>query len=376
LISALAADARALGGNNYLEPLRFIADLHRDNHYVPRNYLKRWTSDGSRLWAYRVICSHARAPLWRLVSTRGVAYREHLYTKIAASRESDEVERWLDAEFEAPAEEAIEKVTSDRQLTPRDWRLLARFFAAQDVRTPARLFENLERWAESVPALLQSTTTKSVAKLEAMTDEERAALPQSASTRDSIPFRVTTEQRAGESGGWLKGEVVLGRGLWIWSIRHLLANSIEPLYRHRWTILAPPEGETWFTSDDPVLKVNFNSLTDYTFGGGWGSVGTDLMLPLGPRHMLFTQVGKPVPSRGSRMPREQSATVRRLIAEHAHRYIFASAPDSFVDQVRPRTVNAELVRREAAEWQRFHEEQSAAERALMGWQAANRDGTS
>ena len=66
-------------------------------------------------------------PLWRRTSTRGIAYHEHLYTKIAASGESDEVERWLGAEFEAPAEEAIEKAVSDKRLTPADWRLLARF---------------------------------------------------------------------------------------------------------------------------------------------------------------------------------------------------------------------------------------------------------
>ena len=60
-------------------------------------------------------------PLWRVASTRGVAYHQHLYTKAAASGESDEIERWLDAEFEAPDEEAIAKVVSDRRLSARDW---------------------------------------------------------------------------------------------------------------------------------------------------------------------------------------------------------------------------------------------------------------
>jgi hypothetical protein len=113
--------------------------MHRDNHYVPRSYLKRWTHDGSRLWLYRVLVPHARVPLWRETSTRGITYHEHLYTRVAASGESDEIERWLDAEFDAPAEEAIAKAVANKRLSPHDWRLLARFFAAQDVRTPARL---------------------------------------------------------------------------------------------------------------------------------------------------------------------------------------------------------------------------------------------
>ena len=157
-----------------------------------------------------------------------------------------------------------------------------------------------------------------------------------------------------------------GRALWLWSIRHVLSSSaLDALCRHRWTILSPPAGLTWFTTDDPVLKLNFNSLTDYTFEGGWGSVGTDLLLPLGPRHLLYTQIGKPVPSRGSSMAADKAMLVRRLMAEHAHRYVFASEPDPFVQQVRPRTVDAAELAREREEWKRWNEEQTAAERDLL-----------
>jgi hypothetical protein len=117
-----------------------------------------------------------------------------------------------------------------------------------------------------------------------------------------------------------------------------------------------------------VLKVNFNSLTDFTFDGGWGSVGTDLLLPLGPHHLLFTQVGKPVPPRGTRMEKDKGMVVHRLIAEHAHRYVFADAEKPFVQEVRPRVVNGVELEREKTEWQRWHAEQSAAERGLMDWQ--------
>lgn len=344
--------------------------MHRDNHYVSRGYLKRWTSDGSKLWAYRVLVSDARVPPWREVSTRGVAYHEHLYTKIAASGESDEVERWLDSEFETPAEQAIEKVISDRRLTPGDWRLLARFFAAQDVRTPARLVESIERWAGLLPELIQSSLRESVAQLEAMPPAERAGFPKGVRPSDDLPLRVSVEPYDGKPGGLLRAETVSGRALWLWGIRHLLTHTLQELYRHRWTILAPPKGEIWFTSDDPVLKVNFNSLTDYTFGGGWGSVGTDLLLPLGPRHLLFTQIGRPVPARGSRMDSEKATVVRKLIAEHAHRYVFAGAPDTFVATVRPRAVDAAVLKREANEWQRWHAEQTAAELSLMGYEGS------
>lgn len=346
--------------------------MHRDNHYVPGAYLKHWTRDGLKVWSYQVLVAHAQTPLWRERSTRGMAYREHLYTKLVASGESDEIERWLNAEFETPAEEAIEKVISGRRLTPSDWKRLVRFFAAQDVRTPARFLENVRRWSSTVPELVESTLAKSVVRLEKMTPKERAALTHGAPCHDDFPSRITVEQSTDKPDGQIKVETVLGRGMWLWSMQHLLTNTLSALYRHRWTILAPPDGLTWFTSDDPVLKINFNSNADYTFGGGWGSVGTDLLLPLGPHHLLFTQIGKAVPRRGTRMNVEQAMVIRRLIAEHAHRYIFSSAPDPFVEQARPRVINAEALKQEARAWQRWHAEQSSAEQNLITRQRTDR----
>lgn len=340
--------------------------MHRDNHYVPRSYLKNWTADGASIWSYRVLVPHERVPLWRRTSTRGLAYHEHLYTRAVAAGESDAIERWLDAEFEAPAEEAIAKVISDRRLTPRDWLVLARFFAAQDVRTPARLTEQMLRWSSTVPELIRDTMQKSVAKLEAMTPSQRAALSSTVGKQDDVPFRVTVEQSPGETDGWLRGETVLGRSLWLWSMRRLLSGeALRALCRHRWTILAPPEGTEWPTSDDPAIKLNFKSSREYDFRGGWGSAGTDLLLPLSPQHLLFTQVGKKVPRRGHRMPIESAGLVRRLIVEHAHRYVFASGPDSSVAEMRPRTVDGLQLRKEQQQWARWHAEQLAAERALL-----------
>jgi hypothetical protein len=338
--------------------------FHRDNHYVPRSYLKRWSRDGSKVWTYRILVSHQDMPLWRPISLRAVAYHEHLYTAIATSGESDRIERWLDRNFEAPADPVIDKVVSGRRLTVSDWETLIRFFAAQDVRTPARLVENLKRWSAELPGVIRESMSESIAHLEAITPEERGKLFARQDDNAEAPFRVSIEHDPKSGGGWVKGETVVGRGLWLWSIEHVLNNTLPVLLKHRWTILRPPEGMTWYTSDDPVLKLNFNSATDYTFGGGWGSVGTDLLLPLGPFHMMFTQIGKPVPPRGSQMSVEAAQHIRRLIAEHAHRYIFAQSPDAVVEGVRPRTVDANEVTREKLQWTQWHFEQSEAERDL------------
>ena len=342
-------------------------DFHRDNHYVPCEYLKAWESSRGRVWLYRVLVSHANVPLWNEKSIRGVAYHAHLYTRLAVGGATDEIEQWFDREYETPAAEVLQKVVSGSRLQPSDWRVLIRFLAAQDVRTPARLVEFLQRWYESYPEFFQSTLEKSVEKLESMKargEEIRVApFPQA----DYFPIRVTTEIQPGQEFGTIKAESVVGRALWLFGIKHLLSKTAEVLQQHRWTIMAPPKGVEWFTSDDPVVRLNFHNHSKYDFGGGWGSKGTEIFMPISPNHLLYTQVGSRPPQRGTRFSSEQAEVIQRCIAEHAHRFIFASKPDANMASLRSRTVNAELLKDEDAQWSKWHEEQTEAEKKLVVW---------
>lgn len=143
-----------------------VVSFLRDNHYVPQTYLKHWGGTDGRVFAYRVLVSHPNVRLWRPMSVRGLAYHAHLYTRVVANGLTDEVERWLDSEFEAPAGNVIQKVVDDERLRSQDWSHLIRFLAAQDVRTPARLMEMLQRWHRTLPDLIEDTLKESVQKLE------------------------------------------------------------------------------------------------------------------------------------------------------------------------------------------------------------------
>jgi hypothetical protein len=342
-------------------------NFRRDNHYVSCGYLKRWTSSTGRLWAYRILVSHENVPLWKESSIRGIAYHSHLYTRIAAGLESDEIEQWFEHEYETPAEEALQKATSNGRLTPSDWRVLSRFLAAQDVRTPARLVENLQRWYKTLPDLLQNTLQESVQKLELMKSRGENIPPAESSLARYFPLRIKTETKPNQEFGTLKAETIVGRGLWLFAIKHLLTKTADVLHKHRWTILSPPKGMKWFTSDDPVVRLNYHGPKKYDFGGGWGSEGTEIFMPLSPNHLLYTQIGKRPPLRGTQLSLAKAEMIRRFIAEHAHRIIFAAESDTDVPKLRPRLVSADLFRDEKMQWSKWHEDQTTAERDLMGW---------
>lgn len=89
------------------------------------------------------------------------------------------------------------------------------------------------------------------------------------------------------------------------------------------------------------------------------------MLPLGPRHLLYTQIGHRPPPRGEVVSQSLAKTIRRLIAENAYRMIFAEMRDVEVPVLRPRIVDAGLYRQEQEGWRKWHEEQTAAEVKLM-----------
>jgi hypothetical protein len=157
---------------------------------------------------YSILVSHEKIPLWKKSSIQGIAYHTHLYTRIVDGRESDGVERWLEREYETPAEEILQKVTSNARLTPSDWRVLVRFLAAQDVRTPARLVENLQRWYRTLPGLLENTLEESVRKLESMKSRGENLPAAGSSLAKDLPLRVKTEIEPNKEFGTLTAKTI------------------------------------------------------------------------------------------------------------------------------------------------------------------------
>jgi hypothetical protein len=339
--------------------------FQRINHYVPCLYLKRFGSPSGRVLTYRVLVAHNNVPMWREKSIKGVAYHAHLYTRIAAGVQTDEIERWLNTEFESPAEEALSKATTDARLSPTDWKILVRFLAAQDVRTPARLAENLQFWNENLQAMLDHTLQEAVEQLEMANNSGQPIHSTKTPNAEYIPLRVTKEIEPGQDFGKLQVETLVGRGLWFFTMQRVLTSTVNVLHTHRWTILRPPDDMTWFTTDDPVVRLNYHAMDKYDFNGGWGSPGTEIFLPLGPRHLLYAKVGEHPPQRGSVVPRGTALMIRRFLAEHAHRFIFSAIADAEVQKLRPRKVDATLLRQEDKQWRRWHEQQSLAEQELL-----------
>jgi hypothetical protein len=336
--------------------------FHRNNHFVPCVYLKGWTGTDSKVFTYRLLVSHNNVPLWRSYSPASIAYHSHLYTQTISGVERDDFEKWLGGEFEARAEEPLRKARSGTRLTRAELRRLVRFLAAQDVRTPAWFMQQATRLDEYLPRLMETTLKESLRKAEEARTSGQAIAIQSLSPaeREGLPLQVIVNRNP-EGGGEIGVEMLRGRQLWLWSIKRHLTNNISALLQHHWTILRPAKGLSWFTSDNPVVRLNYKGPTNYDFLGGWGSPGTQIFLPLDPKHLLFTHIGERPRRHGDSMTREETVRIRRFIAEHAWRMVFAPLPDHEMPGLRPRSVDADEFQRERDEWARWHQQQTAAE---------------
>jgi hypothetical protein len=333
-----------------------MQQLHTDNHYVPQVYLKQWATNGT-LPTYNLLVHHHNVPRWKCHSLKGIAFHRHLYTQIVGGTENDDLERWLDSEFEAPAEQAIARAVTGQQLTRDDWRKLVRFAVAQDVRTPARLREFLRRQAQVMPQLFDKTIHDAVEQLK---HDKLSVRPGKITNSSGFPLKLSVEdQGAGQT--ILRAETVVGRAMWHWSLRHLLTNTVAKVPRKGWSILIAASGYSWPTSDDPLIKLNYVDDRRYDFAGGWDAPNGDVLLPLSPTHLLHRCAGKRPLLRGHQLDPATTERVRRMIIEHADRYVFAKRAFD-VEQVRGRTVNSELHKMEQERWANWHAEQIKAER--------------
>jgi hypothetical protein len=341
-----------------------MTELRSDNHFVPKVYLKRWSTDGLRIWAYRTLVSHQNVPLWKLNSLRSIAFHSHLYTRFSANGETDEIERWLDKEFETPAEEALNKAISDKRLSSEDWKKLIRFAAAQHVRTPAQLLKNIHRWNKQIPELVDKTLKDALQELET---SKRTGVPLTTKNNvdgSMLPLRISRESSQNPGKALLTVETAIGRSMWLFGIKHILTNTVKVLLEHNWSIVRSAPNFEWVTSDDPVICLNYYGNGSYNFEGGWGKKGCEILMPLSPYHMLYTQVGKKMPSRWD-ANYELCTLVQRFIAEHSFRWILGKKPYEGIENLRPRIIDPIAYDIEAKTWSKWHTNQSTAEKNLI-----------
>jgi len=294
-----------------------LANSRRKNHYVPQFLLNNFSipGDPTRLFEYRLLVEHSNIPEWEPRPIKTTACHKDLYTVADDIRESDALEIWLDEEFENPGAPSVQKVLADNALDADDLRLLSKIFAAQFVRTPAWYISNKEPWARQVNDEIQ--------KLKQQIEHERPNLKIAPDCTEIIdapegfPLRMVV-QLLGDKYR-MTAQSVTGRKMWMWSVRHVLRadGPISKLQSLEWSILKAPAGVSWILSDNPAVSAFSQPNGIRSHSAPWDTPGTQLMLPLSPRHLLYHHVGY--------TEKEQYTVVHPLTAQHIRANLIEAA---------------------------------------------------
>jgi len=338
-----------------------MKEITKNNHYVPQSYLKKWSQDKKRIWGHQLLVSHNAVPEWKAYSIRNIAFHEYLYTNMCDGIESDEFEHWFSTNYESPVESPLRKVINNEDISDEEMRKIIDFAAAQSVRTPVQLLKSMKLLDEVLPGILENALKETVKKLETA---KATGIPLEKIEKDSladlIPLKVTKGIEDGSKEGFIGAETSNGRGTWLYGIKYVLLNTVKILHKHSWSIMHAPPGAMWATSDDPVVCLNYYGDNKFDFGGGWGRKGSDIIFPLSPKHILYTNVGT-TNDRHLFLDYAMFNKMQRVIIEHAHRCVFAHEPILNIGKVRKRVVSETMYQEEKMKWKNWIEEQRAIE---------------
>ena len=319
--------------------------FHRKNHFIPQFYLQYWASNNSIL-LHRNIVSNKNVPEWESKYVRGVGFYSDLYTDYIEGAETDEVEKWLDREFEGPAKPILDKVSKGDLLSRDDYHVLTKYMFSQLVRTPKFLKNNQDRWI----VIAEESLNKVTAKLSNATDMSIAS--EELDDFDGnvhLPIKTEVIGDVDEDKSLLKVNTHVGRGFWLFGIKLFLTKTIDLLPEYKWSIFQVPPNCSWPTSDNPVTLLNYYGENNYDFKGGMGNTGGEIIFPLTPNHLLYTQIGEKNPKYVSPSLKLYNKLVR-VICENSDEYIIAKKKIANIGDIVSRQVDSSFKENGTVEW--------------------------
>ena len=86
-------------------------NISRDNHFVAQMYLEAWKNSNNKVWTYDLLVPNENCNLWREKSIKSIASLQNFYINLKEKEEVDEIEKYLNEEFETPASMPLKKET-------------------------------------------------------------------------------------------------------------------------------------------------------------------------------------------------------------------------------------------------------------------------
>lgn len=335
--------------------------LSRNNHYLAQMYLDAWKNDKNKVCVYHLLVPNENVPLWKYKSTRSVGSEDNFYITLnGVNGETDTFEKEFNEKYETPAMIPLKKAINGERLSVEDWYILIEFVACSIVRTPSFLLKVLADGNNKYAASFQEEVDNISKKISNMKvedlKEDLKNEDNSKENYDLFPIRFTNMGEGNNKDtSIIKIETIIGKQFYFFIMDYLLKNTVKVLHSHKWGIIEMDESVMLPTSDNPVICLNYNSYEDYNFGGGWGKKNSNIIFPISPNKIMYTQVGVKCKPR-IKANYKFSLFIKKITIEHSHRVIISKTEDTDITRQKKRYVNLEEYNREKKVWSDFHKE--------------------
>ena len=321
-------------------------NLSRNNHYVPKVYLKHWANN-KELYVYNLVVNNRSVPMWRKCNIKTTGTWENLYVNVFNEEESDFIEHNLDEKVERPSNTPLAKVAKGDKIDSNDFEILIYFIFIQLIRTPH--FFNLmygyvnQMISDDTLGNMFENTVKEYEIKQKNKNWIYKRKPNKTSARILMPISVELED--GENGKLVKIEMYNGKGDWLTFLDHALQDPdslrmYKLFKRMKWFVLEMDESVTLPTSDNPVVVAKYRD-GKFSVEINQGFVGNDslIIVPVSPSRVIFGSYEKSFPKKDRKLSIESSKLIKEMIIKNAYLFIYSNHEDSTVHDIRKRVIN-------------------------------------
>ena len=328
--------------------------LGRNNHYVPRMYLKQWADSNNKICLYNLLVSNENVPVWNKQSISRTASMGNLYVRMDGELESDDFEDYFAHSFEDPASEPLRKVCNGERLNTKEWMTLIDFVTAQYVRTVSFYI----RMQPIVAKNIQSAIDGVLSGIENGIVDYR--IKNDMNSGDGIDMSLLpldvkiTKENEGDAHAFLSVETVAGKSSWLMCIKRFLGkNSVVMKWMRglHWSVIESHPNVSWPTTDTPLVIINPHKQPGSFIGVG--EPGNVFIFPISPSKALIAKNEKRL-RYGFKPSYEQSLLIKQAIVNNALLYIYSDHEDNDIVNMRSRIVSESEYKKVHASLDRWH----------------------
>lgn len=325
-----------------------MADIKRDNHYVPQMYLQQWATNG-HIFQHRLLVPDERMHDWSSPGLSHVAVQRNLYVRMSNNQEMDDFEIDFNTRIETPAVKPLRSLCAGDKITSEEWIYINDFIMAQYLRTPAYYLKTHEKDIKMTEEVLETIKLENKPKnINTRKRNERA--------NTLLPIKMKISRKVPDNEhAIIEYKAIVGKNAWLMSIDNCLNDysQVKQFFRKlKWTpIICHPKYQ-WPTSDNPFVIINPKGFIDRQ--DGLANSQNLFLFPISPSIVLISKPKGRFSWKINATEEETRGIICRIV-NNAYLYVYAKQEDNYICSVRPRKVDLKLFLKIKSMFQSWYE---------------------